>query len=355
VCETTSPRRLYHEHTSGTSGKPIDLFRSVETVQNLYALSELRERRWHGVSVQQRWAILGGQLVAPVTRRVPPFWVWNAALNQLYMSSYHLAPDLVPHYLDALERFRIQYLWGYSSALHTLAQEALRVRRPLKMKVVITNAEPLFSEQRKTISEAFQCPVRETYGMAEFVVAASECEAGSLHLWPEVGVVEVMPDSGSAPDDRTGELVCTSLLNTAMPLIRYRTGDRGRLAHSTRTCDCGRTLPIIESVEGRVDDTIYTTDGRRVGRIDPVFKTRLDLREAQIIQETLQRVRVRFVAGPGFEESTGQTIVQRLRDRLGPVEVVLEPVADIPRGAHGKFRGVVCALSPLERQKVGLA
>jgi phenylacetate-CoA ligase len=191
--------------------------------------------------------------------------------------------------------------------------------------------------------------------MAEFVVAASECEAGSLHLWPEVGVLEVVPDRGSAAEESSGEFVCTSLLNTAMPLIRYRTGDRGRVAPPSRNCGCGRTLPVLESIEGRVDDTIYTTDGRRVGRIDPVFKTRLDLREAQIIQESLHRIRVRFVAGPGFKESSGQTIVQRLRDRLGPVEVVLEPVANIPRSAHGKFRGVVCALSPHERQKVGLA
>jgi len=36
-----------------------------------------------------------------------PFWVWNAALNQLYMSSYYLAPDLIPYYFDALKRYRI--------------------------------------------------------------------------------------------------------------------------------------------------------------------------------------------------------------------------------------------------------
>ena len=55
------------------------------------------------------------------------------------------------------------------------------------MTVAITNAEPVFDYQRWAIAEAFQCPVRETYGMAEIVAAASECTAGKLHLWPEVG------------------------------------------------------------------------------------------------------------------------------------------------------------------------
>src|SRR5207249_10246507 len=64
------------------------------TVETLYALSVTRTREWHGVSRSDRWAMLGGQLVVATERRRPPFWVWNAALRQLYMSSYHLAPDL---------------------------------------------------------------------------------------------------------------------------------------------------------------------------------------------------------------------------------------------------------------------
>ena len=171
------------------------------TVRQLHALSELRERRWYGVSVRQRWAILGGQLVVPATRRRPPFWVWNGPLNQLYMSSYHLSTALIPHYLDALRDYKVRYLWGYSSSLCALADEVLRLdRRDLRLAVVITNAEPLSHEQRQRISAAFECPVQETYGMAEFVMAASECEAGRLHMWPEVGVTEVQDVDAQSPD-----------------------------------------------------------------------------------------------------------------------------------------------------------
>src|SRR5207249_7711042 len=109
------------------------------------------------------------------------------------MSTYHLAPDLVPHYLDALRRYEIVYLLGYPSALYALAQEVLRLgRTDVTMRVAITSAEPLPEWQRETIAAAFRCPVRETYGMSETVAFASECEAGTLHLWPEVGLIEVL-------------------------------------------------------------------------------------------------------------------------------------------------------------------
>ena len=217
-------QRLLHEHTSGTTGTPIEIWRTRATVSSLYAIVDARTRRWDRIPANVRWARLGGQLVVPVSRRRPPFWVWNAAMRQLYMSSYHLAPDLIPDYLDALAKYRIEYIAGYPSALNALAREILRAgRRDLRMAAIYTSAEPLLPRQRETIAEAFQCPVRETYGMAETVAAGSECHAGRLHQWPEVGHIEVRPD---------GEFICTGLLNTDMPLIRYRVGDRGARTES---------------------------------------------------------------------------------------------------------------------------
>jgi phenylacetate-CoA ligase len=286
--------------------------------------------------------MIGGQLVAPIERRRPPFWVWNAGLNQLYLSSYHLAPEAIPSYLDALGRYRIQYLLGYTSSLYALAVTALRRRLPVpQMQVVVTNAEPVFDYHRAAIAEAFRCPIRETYGMAEIVTAASECERGRLHLWPEAGLTQVL--NGDSAD--SGELVCTGLFNPDMPLIRYRTGDRGSLASQGEVCGCGRTLPILRSLEGRSDDVLYTTEGRRIGRLDPVFKAGLPIQEAQIIQEALDRMRVRYVPDPAFGPDAARSLVERLQARMGAsMSIELEPVMQIPRTANGKFRAVICQL-----------
>ena len=336
------PRKMFREYTSGTSGTSIDLWWSRQTVRAWYALFEARCRQWWGVSRHSRWAMLGGQLVKAVSDRRPPFWVWNAGLNQLYMSAYHLAPDLIPSYLDALRRHHVEYVFGYTSALYALAQECLRLgRHDLRFTVALTNAEPLLDHQREAIEAAFQCPVRETYGMAEIVAAASECTSGRMHLWPEVGHIEVIADGRGVGEGRPGDFVCTGLLNPDMPLVRYRIGDRGALA-PVSACECGRSLPALRCIEGRIDDVLYTVDGRAVGRLDPVFKGRLPIREAQIVQESLDRVRVRYVPAPDFSAWALDSIGERLRDRLGPVQVIPEQVRAIPRTNRGKFRSVIC-------------
>jgi phenylacetate-CoA ligase len=346
VADDCDRRRMYHEQTSGTSGTPVHLWFTRSTVRQWYALFEARCRVWTGVSRADRWAILGGQMVLPAVRQRPPFWVWNAGLRQLYMSSYHLAPRWIPAYFDALRRYRVRYLLGYSSSIDALARAALDCGlTPPPFAAIITNAEPLLAGQREIIERVFRCPVRETYGMTELATAASECGAGTLHLWPDTGVLEVLNDDGHAgvAPGASGRFVCTGLLNPDMPLVRYEVGDRGTLAPDGR-CACNRRLPALRAIEGRTDDVVRTVDGRRIGRLDPVFKADLRIREAQILQETLSRLRVRFVPDVHFSERQAAEIVERLRQRVGDVDVVLEPVERITRGANGKFRAVVSLL-----------
>jgi len=350
VADDRERRRMFHEHTSGTTGASLDVWLARATVREWYALFEARARRWYGVSRRDRWAIVGGQLVVPAAQDRPPFWVWNAALRQLYLSAYHLAPRHTAAYVAALHRHGVRHLLGYPSALHALARGVLDAGlAPPPLAVVVTNAEPLLAHQREAIAAAFGCPVRETYGMAELVTAASECEHGRLHLWPEVGWPDIEPD---ATADGAGALVCTGLLNADMPLVRYRVGDRGTLAAEGASCACGRALPELAAVDGRSDDVLYTADGRVVGRLDPVFKSGAALREAQIVQEALDRIRVRYVPGVGFGAADAASLVERLRDRMGPMQVVLEEVPAIARTANGKFRAVVCQLSAEERRRV---
>jgi phenylacetate-CoA ligase len=331
------------EHTSGTTGKPLTLWMSREAVRTWYALVEARWRGWYGLSRHDRWGILGGQLVVPFAQEERPFWVWNASMNQLYLSSYHLAPRNIAAYIHAIQKHNLIYLLGYASSLYSLAQLALEqhLRIPA-LKVVISNAEPLYPHQRATISQAFQCPVYDTYGLSENVCAASECMYGRLHLWPEVGLTEVLHDDIdiAMPTGRQGRLVCTGLLNPTMPLIRYETGDRGYLS-TDLGCTCGRGLPILGGIDGRKDDVVLTRDGRRIGRLDPVFKADIPIREAQIIQERLDQVLVYYVPVSECTSKDLDLLVERLRERLGEMEIVLKAVNRIPRSANGKFQAVV--------------
>ena len=202
------------------------------------------------------------------------------------------------------------------------------------------------SIERDTISAAFSCPVRETYGMAEIAAAASECEHGSLHQWPDTGIIETEHLGKGEPSD----FICTGLINSDMPLIRYRVGDSGVL--SGNDCACGRNLPLIDKIEGRSDDLLYTADGRKVGRLDPIFKGDLAIREAQIIQETFNRITLRYVRADEFCDGTLRTLQERIRERMGPVEISFDEVVQIPRTARGKFRAVICDIPLDDRRSI---
>ena len=348
LAEDRRAKKLFKFHTSGSTGTPLGLWIGRSNLRRWYALTEARWRGWHGVSRDDRWVIFGGQLVVPAEVTKPPFWVWNQGLRQLYVSSIHVAPWSVPEMARAIDKSKAIYALGYPSALFEFSKIALENSTAVpRMKVVISNAEPLFEFQREVIGKAFRAPVVDTYGLAEMVAAAGECDAGSLHLWPDAGVVEVLADGEDKPlaDGQIGRLIGTGLINDDMPLIRYEIGDRGSLKPGRFPCECGRSLPLLGEIEGRVDDLVVTPDGRRVGRLDHAFKKNLPIRAAQVQQESLHSIRVLVEPASGFDQQAREEIARSLRDRLGDMKIEVEEVELIPRGPNGKLRGVVSRIS----------
>jgi phenylacetate-CoA ligase len=346
VAEDCNIKKMFCENTSGTSGTPLTIYIKRDVLREYYALLEARVRRWNNVKFGERWAILGGQRVIPFHQSKPPFWVYNAGLNQLYLSTYHLSPRNAKWYVAALQKYNPTHMFVYPSSAHVLASEILEKSLiPPKIKVIISSCEVLLESHRKTISRAFRCPLRNYYGMSEMVSAFSECDDGTMHTWPEVGLTEVVNEAEDIPAGRgeAGRLISTGLLNADMPLIRYEVGDRGSVGFSELTCACRKTLPIQASIEGRSNDLILTADGRRIFWLNPVFYG-LAVREAQVIQQALDKIRVLYVPSSESSPDTGPLIIKRLRERLGNVTVILDQVHKVPRGANGKFRPIVSQL-----------
>ena len=141
-----------------------------------------------------------------------------------------------------------------------------------------------------------------------------------------------------------GRLVATGLLNEDMPLIRYEVGDRVRVAASSE-CECGRTLPVVDQIEGRTSDLIETADGRKVFWLNPVFYG-LPVRQAQIVQTTQTDLLIRVVPDSEFGPTTVRTIEGRLKERVGSgMSVCIESVGEIACEPSGKRRAVVSLLT----------
>jgi phenylacetate-CoA ligase len=138
-------------------------------------------------------------------------------------------------------------------------------------------------------------------------------------------------------------VVLTGLVNYAMPLIRYRVGDTARFA--TEACPCGRGMPVIEEIGGRLDDVVFTRERGFLGRLDPVLKGVENIVESQIEQESLDVLRVRFVPAAQFSAADLRLLENNLRARVGRgIHLEFECTDRIPRSANGKFRFVISRL-----------
>ena len=342
ISEFYSQKKLLKYSTSGTTGSPLSVYISPYARRMNYAFYE-RAKSWAGVSLFDRSVTFAGRAIVPSGQNKPPYWRSNLKFNNTLFSSYHLGKDSFGDYIDEIRKINPIYIDSYPSAISQLATYCLDNNiDDIRVKSVITSAEMLLDSHREKIEKAFNAVVYDQYGCTEQAVFACQCEKGQYHLNPEFGVVEVV-DSNNNPvaAGELGFFVCTSFLNNAMPLIRYKLGDMGIV--SDKLCECGRNFPVIEKIYGRNDDVLVTPDGRYVGRLDPIFKgVDNGIIEAQIIQEKIDLIHILLVRAENYDETHGQFIVNELKKRMGDDIVYKISYVDcIARTEGGKFRAVI--------------
>ena len=337
---TVSPRDLVEIHTGGTTGKPLSVYCTPAVLQKNYAFFE-RFKRWAGIGFRDRTATFAGRTIVPPGQQDPPFWRYNYTSRTLLLSSYHISERTLPVYVEALRRFRPALIDSYPSSIEPIAQQVLREgQSALRPRAVITSSETLYPRVRASVEKALGCSVYDHYGAAEMAALITQCEHGQYHVNPEFGVVELLRDGRQVGPGQSGEIVATGFINDVMPLLRYRTGDWAVLG--SEECPCGRSFPVVERLEGREDDVLITPDGRRIGRLDPIFKSVKSFYETRICQTAADHVRVEVVPARDYEATDEDVLRTELSRRLGPnMEIELVQVKSIPRTRSGKFRAVV--------------
>jgi phenylacetate-CoA ligase len=332
-------------HTSGSTGTPIATYWSAHEMKSSMAVRESRSARWASVSFGMPRATFSGRMVEPRPDSAGPFYRYNAAERQVYLSAFHLRPDTAERYVEALSKHGIQWLTGYAVSSYLLARFILEADiERLRLKAVITTSEGLTPEMRNVMECAYGCRIYEEYGTVENAVFASECDAGRLHVSPDVGVVELLrPDGSPSAPGEIGEVVATPFMREHHLFVRYRLGDLA--VWDSRPCPCGRGMPVLKQVVGRIEDVVVGRDGRKLVRFHGVFTDQPNVKEGQVIQESRERLILRVVATARFSERDRQDLIARTERRLGPgIQVEVQEVSSIPRTRSGKFKAVVSLL-----------
>jgi phenylacetate-CoA ligase len=323
----------YSSSSSGSTGEPFRVYYEPRAWATLKHLVKLRARAACGVHITDRIALLDAS--HPTDASLLPTW------GHRWSRISVLQP--APWVAAALQAFAPDVVYGLPSTLAEVARVLRESRQELKLRAVFTSGELLQSSDRETLSAAYQAPVYDVYGTSETKEIAWECPAGERHVNADVVHVEAVDDAGrSLPIGVEGDLVATLLVNRAMPLLRYRTGDRGSLLPGS--CACGCSLPLLGVVTGRTADILVMQDGLRISSyaLTSAIERIPGLLRYQVSQLDQARVRVRAILEAAADRSVVTAQVRSaLRFEVAPfLDADVEFVDRLPVGPRAKFRVV---------------
>ncbi len=338
-------------HTSsGTTGKPKAIFFSARDVDA-------------AATLMARCLVMSGVTCADVLQNMMTYGLFTGALVMHY-GAEKVGLLVIPAGPGNTERQILLMQDFGTTAIHltpsfalyladVLEKRGIDPRRDLALRRAYVGAEPYSEQTRRRIEDALGVQVFNSYGLSEMngPGVAFECERRTgMHLWEDHFLMEVVdPQTGAPlPDGTPGELVLTTLVREAMPILRYRTRDITSIVKGR--CRCGRTHRRIERIAGRADDmfivrgvNIYPQQIERVLMGLPALG-----RNYQIVLEALDEMTVRVeLAAQGFDGRVDHLLhlKNQVADDLRQ-EILVRPTVELlPPGAlpvsEGKAQRVV--------------
>jgi phenylacetate-CoA ligase len=328
---------IFCRNSSGSTGETVRVALNPHAGGWSWA-QEYRSMYWFGIPPGSRTLLLwgGGHPVLDWVRNCKVFVTKNLTFEGLESAAQYLLKK------------RPVLCMGLPSAITQLARH-VRAHHPEApaqlVPFVKLGGEQVYPFQREEIARHLGATVFESYGSTEMGPIAHECPAGSRHIMADHVHLEIFNGDEPAPLGEFGDIVVTSLFNRAMPLIRCRIGDRGRL--SPEPCPCGLAHPVLSELVGRAADLFVTADGRLVhgselGRRLQLFLSKAPLGSGgQVLFQQVDpaRWKVLVESAEGFDETLAAQLCDIVRTTFGQACLVdIERVSLVPREKSGKYR-----------------
>lgn len=265
--------------------------------------------------------------------------------------AYQLDREKALCLLDRMRKFKPQLLSGYPNIISFLCEEDSE-KIIAGANAVMSAGEWLRPDLRDRIEQHTGRRVFDFYGCRELGSIAYECsEHNGLHILSPLVYVEILRANGEPCDHgETGEIVITSLIRRTMPLIRYRLGDVGILAHEK--CECGSTFPLLQEVCGRTMDYITLNDGRIILANNWTYMAReiKGIAQFQVLQDENGDISLEVVPDVSATTDLVSTIEAEIHRRMNMDGVRIVVVSRLPVNQSGKT-GLVVSKYKADRVK----
>jgi phenylacetate-CoA ligase len=331
--------------TGGTTGSPLTLSRTMQSVAVEQAAVDFLMNRL-GVDMSTcRIAVLRADGIKDPSDNSPPFWKLSHGGWRLILSSHHLRPETIDDFADRLEQFKPDVLWVYPSPLETLCRLLMQVGRSLQIRTVLSSSEVLSRQAWQLATDALSTrDVLDYYGQAERVACAYASSFGEYRFLTGYANIELIP-CNFEHDSTLHEIVGTSLWNSLMPLVRYRTGDLLSIPSSWNAAELEEValgVRPFSGVIGRTGEFLFTPEGARVVGINHFPRDVEHVLRIQVIQETIDRVRILVLPAPGYSTQDAARLMDNAHAKLPKsMRVEIETTDALERTSGGKTPFVI--------------
>jgi len=332
-----SIKGVQHSKTSGTTGQVLNYTNDAGSRSMVWA-SFMRFKDWMGYDQNSLFIVFRGRnFVTESMFARMRLKVTDLIKNYKTFDAYNLRESDIDRLVDVLNKNENVVLRGYVLNLVDIASALKSRGLVFHLKAVNTTAEPLLDFHRGLLSQVFSCDVFDQYGFGEIGGVAYECNHHSgLHVTEEHVIIETV---------NGGEMVITDLDNYSFPFIRYRTGDKAQMKNEL--CSCGRNSQLIKSIDGRTSDNIMGLNGNSLHwgyfhhlLIYTGIATKRNMIKFQVLQPEPSKLVLNLVSDPVDSEEK-KRLTDLIIQKLGPMEVTVNNVNDIPKDVSGKFRAVI--------------
>jgi phenylacetate-CoA ligase len=333
-------RKREANQTGGSTGSPLQFWVDKERFDSRRASTD-RHNAWANFHPGDWLAVLWGSTFDLGTQVLPRItWRERFLERTLMLNTSLVSRDDLNAYITLLRRYRPRFLKAYAQAADMFARHCQQEGvTDIHFDAIITSAEVLLPEARVRIEQTFGGRVFNRYGCREVSVIASECDQHTgMHINADALIVEIEPID-SAPENY-GRVLVTDLYNRSMPLIRYEIGDIASWQPGP-PCPCGRSLPRLAAVAGRITDFLVLPDGSMVSgpSLALLIGQTPEIRQAQFIQRSAAGIELQVVPHTGYGAETVASLTHRLRPYLrDQVQLRIVPVESIAAEASGKYR-----------------
>lgn len=323
-------RKCTFQRTSGTSGIPFTIYRYKQNLMTA-ALGHYLWQLKCGDKITNKRVFLGGFGIIPPSRFIQKLGIFRTKAISPF--------DHPKTMLKEIRDYRTKTLISPPSNVQALSKEVRESNyKGIDLSFIFTGGEFLHEKLRTFISETFEANVFQCYGSKEVGPISRECSEHRLHLWDPV-FVETTRDGETLSAGEEGEITVTNLDYYVQPIIRYNLEDLGIMLDDE--CTCRSHYPLMKLTSGRISELIYLPDGRVTSaqQVNIGLTLMPDIKQFQVIQETINRLTVKLVKGQDFNDNTIAKVKQMFNQRLdNEVKIEVSVVDDIPREKSGKIK-----------------